>query len=65
MGLLDKTPRPRRQTYYQQLNALLDALAAPAYNPVMVNRLLRLRQSQQRSRTVRRGDGTDGPPASI
>jgi hypothetical protein len=49
--------------YYQQLNALLDTQAALAYDPVLVNRLRRLRQGRQRSRTARRGDVTD-PPVS-
>ena len=42
--------------YYQQLNALLNTQAALAYNPVLLNRLLRLRQSRQRSRTARRDE---------
>jgi hypothetical protein len=55
--------------YYQQLNALLDSEAALAHNPVLVNRLRRLRARNQRSRSARRTDttaptkalGPDGP----
>ena len=49
-------------SYYQQLNALLDTQAALAHNPALVNRLLRLRASRQRSRTARRRDITDQAP---
>lgn len=50
--------------HYQQLNALLTTQAALAYNAVLVNRRLRLRQSRQRSRTARRGGSPDQPTSS-
>ena len=37
-------------SYYQRLNALLDRQAALGYDPVLVNRLRRLRAAHQRSR---------------
>lgn len=40
--------------YYQLLNALVETEAALAFDPVNVNRLRRLRDSRQRSRSVRR-----------
>lgn len=40
--------------YYQVLNALIDEPAALAYDPMLVKRLRRLRQSRQRARTARR-----------
>ncbi|TPG12903.1 DUF3263 domain-containing protein [Pedococcus bigeumensis] len=45
--------------YYQQLNALLDSEAALAHDPLLVNRLRRLRARNQRSRTPRRNDFTE------
>lgn len=39
--------------FYQRLNALLDMEAALAADPVLVNRLRRLRAQRQRSRRVR------------
>ena len=47
--------------YYQQLNALLDTQAALAHNPLLVNRLLRLRAARRRSRTDHRV-GPISPP---
>ena len=40
--------------YHQLLNRLLDDRAALEAEPVLVNRLRRLRASRQRSRTARR-----------
>ena len=40
--------------YYQVLNALIDAPAALAYDPLLVKRLRRLRQARQRARSARR-----------
>lgn len=40
--------------YYQVLNALLDREDVLAFDPMVVNRLRRLRDSRQRSRSVRR-----------
>lgn len=37
--------------YYQQLNALLDNTAALAADPLLVNRLRRLRETRQRGRS--------------
>ena len=47
--------------YYQQLNALLDTQAALAHNPLLVNRLLRLRAANLRSRTDHRRGPTVPP----
>jgi hypothetical protein len=44
--------------YYQALNALLDRPEALAHEPVLVNRLRRLRVARQRARSGRR-TGTD------
>lgn len=40
--------------YYQVLNALIDAPAALAFDPMLVKRLRRMRSSRQRARTARR-----------
>lgn len=40
--------------YYQILNALIDAPAALAFDPMLVKRLRRLRASRQRARSARR-----------
>lgn len=40
--------------YYQVLNALLDAEAALAFDPLLVKRLRRLRAARQRARSARR-----------
>ena len=40
--------------YYQVLNALIDAEAALAYDPLLVKRLRRLRAARQRARSARR-----------
>jgi hypothetical protein len=40
--------------YYQVLNALIDSPAALAYDPMLIKRLRRMRQSRQRARTARR-----------
>ena len=40
--------------YYQVLNALIDAPAALAYDPLLVKRLRRLRHARQRARSARR-----------
>jgi hypothetical protein len=40
-------------TYYQRLNALLESQAALAYDPVLVNRLRRVRAARLRSRRAR------------
>ena len=40
--------------YYQALNALIDRPAALAYDPMLVKRLRRVRQSRQRARSARR-----------
>jgi Protein of unknown function (DUF3263) len=42
--------------YYQALNALLDDPAALAHDPVLVQRLRRLRSSRSRARSARRTD---------
>ena len=40
--------------YYKVLNALIDAEAALAYDPLLVKRLRRLRAARQRARSARR-----------
>ena len=40
--------------YYQVLNALIDAEAALAFDPLLVKRLRRLRMARQRARSARR-----------
>ncbi|MDQ1286442.1 MAG: hypothetical protein QG622_7 [Actinomycetota bacterium] len=40
--------------YYQVLNALIDRPEALAHDPMLVKRLLRMRQSRQHSRSARR-----------
>lgn len=40
--------------YYQALNALVDRQEALAFDPVVVNRLRRLRSTRQRTRSARR-----------
>ena len=40
--------------YYQQLNALIDKPAALEADPVLVRRLLRMRQTRQEARSTRR-----------
>jgi hypothetical protein len=40
--------------YYQVLNALIDRPEALAYDPMLVKRLRRMRQSRQRARSARR-----------
>ncbi len=40
--------------YYQVLNALIDAEAALAFDPLLVKRLRRLRAARQRARSARR-----------
>ncbi len=40
--------------YYQLINALIDTEAALAYDPLLVKRLRRLRQTRQRARSARR-----------
>lgn len=40
--------------YYQRLNALIDRPEALAHDPMLVRRLLRLRQERQRQRSARR-----------
>ncbi|MEE9964116.1 MAG: DUF3263 domain-containing protein [Propionicimonas sp.] len=40
--------------YYQLLNALIDTPEALAYEPLLVKRLLRQRDSRQKERTARR-----------
>jgi len=40
--------------YYQALNALIDRPEALAYDPMLVKRLRRMRQSRQRARSARR-----------
>jgi hypothetical protein len=39
--------------YYQLLNALIDRPEALAYDPMLVKRLRRMRQTRQRARTAR------------
>jgi hypothetical protein len=45
--------------YYQLLNALIDRPEALAYDPMLVKRLRRMRQTRQRARTAR-GPGMQG-----
>jgi hypothetical protein len=45
--------------YYQLLNALIDRPEALAYDPMLVKRLRRMRQTRQRARTAR-GPGMHG-----
>src|ERR1043165_9042317 len=45
--------------YYQVLNALIDRPEALAYDPMLVKRLRRMRQTRQRARTAR-GPGLQG-----
>lgn len=40
--------------YYQILNQLIDTEEALAFDPILVNRLRALRDTRQRSRSVRR-----------
>jgi hypothetical protein len=40
--------------YYQVLNALIDSPAALQHDPVLVNRLRRVRSTRQRTRSARR-----------
>lgn len=40
--------------YYQQLNAIIGKPAALAYDPLLVKRLLRLRDARSRQRDARR-----------
>jgi len=40
--------------YYQVLNALIDRPEALAYDPMLINRLRRLRATRQRTRAARR-----------
>ena len=40
--------------YYQVLNALIDRPEALAYDPMLVKRLRRMRQTRQRARSARR-----------
>jgi hypothetical protein len=40
--------------YYQVLNALIDREDALAFDPLLVNRLRRIRDQRQRSRSARR-----------
>ncbi len=40
--------------YYQVLNALIDRSDALAFDPMLVKRLRRMRQSRQRARSARR-----------
>ena len=40
--------------YYQVLNALIDRPEAMAYDPLLVKRLRRLRDTRQRARSARR-----------
>lgn len=40
--------------YYQQLNTLIDKPAALEADPVLVRRLLRMRQTRQEARSARR-----------
>ncbi|WP_208292684.1 DUF3263 domain-containing protein [Naumannella halotolerans] len=40
--------------YYQVLNSLLNTAEAEAYDPLLVKRLRRLRDSRQRARSARR-----------
>ena len=40
-------------SYYQCLNALIDSPAALAHDPMLVNRLRRLRASRQKTRSAR------------
>lgn len=40
--------------YYQVLNALIDKPEALAYDPLLVKRLRRLRETRQRARSARR-----------
>jgi hypothetical protein len=40
--------------YYQLLNALIDRPEALAYDPMLVKRLRRMRQTRQRARSARR-----------
>lgn len=40
--------------YYQELNALIDAPAALAHDPLLVKRLRRMRSSRQKARAARR-----------
>ena len=40
--------------YYQLLNALIDRPEALAYDPMLVKRLRRMRQTRQRARTAKR-----------
>ncbi|UGQ14834.1 DUF3263 domain-containing protein [Yinghuangia sp. ASG 101] len=43
--------------YYQALNSLLDRPEALAHDPVLVQRLRRLREARQRARSTVRGPG--------
>lgn len=43
--------------YYQALNSLLDRPEALAHDPVLVQRLRRLRSARQRARSTVRGSG--------
>lgn len=47
----------REMRYYQKLNQLITTKAALAYDPVTVNRLLRLRDRRHRARAVTRAAG--------
>jgi len=40
--------------YYQKLNSLIDREEALAHDPLLVNRLRRVRDDRQRSRSARR-----------
>ena len=46
--------------YYQLLNALIDRPEALAYDPMLVKRLRRMRQTRQRARSARRLGGAQG-----
>ncbi len=46
--------------YYQVLNALLDSPAALAYDPMLVKRLQRMRETRSSARTLMR-DRTEDP----
>src|SRR3954468_6589897 len=51
--------------YYQVLNALIDRPEALAYDPMLVKRLRRMRQTRQRARSSRglpAGGGAAAPP---
>lgn len=43
--------------YYQRLNAAIDHPAAPAHDPLLVNRLRRLRAARSQQRSARRLHG--------